>query len=177
MEAIDQIRQVADIVDIASLYTTLTKRGRKHVGLCPFHSEKGPSFTVDSEKQLFHCFGCGVGGDVFTLVMEKENLTFPEAMNYLAERYHVPLPQKSRLSPELQKLEERVYKVNEVALAFFRQCLYRTKEGEAALAYLRARGMTCVRIETLEQNTRCTTFYPSLGFQDIAHQIHYIKQL
>src|SRR5512143_1010636 len=133
MEAIDQIRQAADIVDIASLYTTLKQRGRKHVGLCPFHSEKGPSFTVDSEKQLFHCFGCGIGGDVFTLVMEKENMTFPEAMNYLAERYHVPLPQKSRLSPEIQKLEERVHKVNETALTFFRQCLYRTKEGEAAL--------------------------------------------
>ena len=96
METIDQIRQVADIVDIASLYTTLTRRGRKHVGLCPFHSEKTPSFTVDSEKQLFHCFGCGVGGDVFTLVMEKENLTFPEALSHLAERYHIPLPQKSR---------------------------------------------------------------------------------
>ncbi len=150
MEAIDQIRQVADIVDIASLYTTLTKRGRKHVGLCPFHSEKGPSFTVDSEKQLFHCFGCGVGGDVFTLVMEKENMTFPEAMNYLAERYHVPLPQRSRLSPELQKLEEKVYKINEMALAFFRESLHRTKEGEAALAYLRKRDLSSETLETLK---------------------------
>jgi DNA primase len=150
MEAIDQIRQVADIVDIASLYTTLNKRGRKHMGLCPFHSEKDPSFTVDSEKQLFHCFGCGVGGDVFTLVMEKENMTFPEAMNYLAERYHVPLPQKSRLSPELQKLEEKVYKVNELAVAFFRQCLHRTKEGEAALAYLRKRGLSSETQEILK---------------------------
>ena len=60
MEIIDQVRQAADIVDIASQYTTLRRRGRKHVGLCPFHSEKDPSFTVDSEKQLFHCFGCGV---------------------------------------------------------------------------------------------------------------------
>ncbi|OGD20532.1 MAG: DNA primase [Candidatus Aminicenantes bacterium RBG_16_63_16] len=150
MEAIDQIRQVASIVDIASLYTTLKPRGRKHVGLCPFHSEKAPSFTVDSEKQLFHCFGCGVGGDVFTLVMEKENMTFPEAMNYLAERYHVPLPQKSRLSPELQKLEEKVYRANEAALAFFRQCLHRTKEGETALAYLRKRGLSGETLETLK---------------------------
>jgi DNA primase len=150
MEAIDQIRQAADIVDIASLYTTLKLRGRKHVGLCPFHSEKGPSFTVDSEKQLFHCFGCGIGGDVFTLVMEKENLTFPEAMNYLAERYHIPLPQKSRLSPELQKLEEKVYQVNERALAFFRQSLHRSKEGETALAYLRKRGLSGETLETLK---------------------------
>ena len=84
MEITDQIRQAANIIDIASQYTTLRRRGKKHVGLCPFHSEKSPSFTLDEEKQLFHCFGCGAGGDVFTLVMEKENLSFPEAMRYLA---------------------------------------------------------------------------------------------
>jgi DNA primase len=150
METVDQIRQVADIVDIASLYTTLKKRGRKHVGLCPFHSEKTPSFTVDSEKQLFHCFGCGVGGDVFTLLMEKENLTFPEALNQLAERYHVPLPQKARLSPELQKLEEKITKINETALAFFRQSLFHTKEGETAQAYLRQRRLSSETIEALK---------------------------
>lgn len=150
MEIIDQIRQAADIVDIASLYTALKRRGRKHVGLCPFHSEKDPSFTVDSEKQLFHCFGCGVGGDVFTLVMEKENLTFPEALNYLAEKYHIPLPQKTRLSPELQKLEEKVYKVNELTLAFYRRNLFQTKEGEAALAYLKKRSLSSDTLETLK---------------------------
>jgi DNA primase len=150
MEIVDQIRQAADIVDIASLYTALKRRGRKHVGLCPFHSEKDPSFTVDSEKQLFHCFGCGVGGDVFTLVMEKENLTFPEALQYLAEKYHIPLPQKSRLSPELQKLEEKVYKVNELALAYFRRCLFQTREGEAALAYLKKRSLAPETLEALK---------------------------
>jgi len=150
MEIIDQVRQAADIVDIASQYTTLRRRGRKHVGLCPFHSEKDPSFTVDSEKQLFHCFGCGVGGDVFTLVMEKENLTFPEALNHLAERFHIPLPQKTKLSPELQKLEERVYKVNEAALAFFRRSLMQKGEGEAALAYLKKRNMSQETMEVLK---------------------------
>src|SRR5512136_3362667 len=98
MEIIDQVRQAADIVNIASQYTTLRKRGRKHVGLWPFHTEKTPSFTVDDEKQLFHCFGCGVGGDVFSLVMEKESLTFPEALKHLAERFHIQLPQLSKLS-------------------------------------------------------------------------------
>ncbi len=150
MEIIDQIRQAADIVDVTSLYTSLKRRGRKHVGLCPFHSEKDPSFTVDSEKQLFHCFGCGVGGDVFTLVMEKENLTFPEALNYLAERYHIPMPQKTRLSPELQKLEERVYRINEMALTFFRRNLFQTREGEAALAYLKKRGLSKDTLEDLK---------------------------
>ena len=72
MEVIDQVRGAANIVEIAGQYTTLRQRGRKFVGLCPFHAEKTPSFTVDADKQLYHCFGCGVGGDVFSLVMEKE---------------------------------------------------------------------------------------------------------
>ncbi|MGB7294310.1 MAG: DNA primase [Candidatus Aminicenantales bacterium] len=158
MEIIDQIRQAADIVEIASLYTSLKRRGRKHVGLCPFHSEKDPSFTVDAEKQLFHCFGCGVGGDVFTLVMEKENLTFPEALSHLAERYHIPMPQKTRLSPELQKLEEKVYKVNELALAFFRRNLFQTREGETALAYLKKRGLSSDTLETLKVGYALTSW-------------------
>ncbi len=150
METIDQIRQVANIVEIASLYTTLRKRGKKHVGLCPFHSEKDPSFTVDGEKQLFHCFGCGAGGDVFTLVMEKENLSFPEAVKYLAEKFHIPLPRQTRLSPEALKLEEKIFKVNEAALGFFRKSLFQSKEGEAALDYLKKRGFTPETLETLK---------------------------
>lgn len=164
MEIIDQIRQAADIVDIASQYTTLRRRGRKHVGLCPFHSEKDPSFTVDSEKQLFHCFGCGVGGDVFTLVMEKENLTFPEALDHLAERYHIPLPQKTKLSPELQKLEEKVYKVNETALAFFRRNLFQKGEGEAALAYLKKRNLDDDTIEALKVGYAPNSWNALLGY-------------
>ncbi len=150
MEIVDQVRQVANIVEVASLYTTLKKRGKKYVGLCPFHAEKDPSFTVDPEKQLFHCFGCGAGGDVFSFVMEKENLTFPEALKSLAERFHIPLPRPTKLSPELIKLEEKIYKVNEAALAFFRQSLFQTKEGEAALDYLKKRGFAPATLETLK---------------------------
>lgn len=142
MEIIDQVRQVANILELASQYTTLRQRGRKHVGLCPFHSEKTPSFTVDAEKGLFHCFGCGVGGDVFSLVMEKENLTFPEALKTLAERYHIPLPEQKKISPEALKLEEQVLKVNESALAFFRKNLTNTPEGKKAWEYLRKRGLS-----------------------------------
>jgi len=91
MGSIDQIRQASSIVEIAGQYTKLERRGRKHVGLCPFHSEKTPSFTVDEEKQLFHCFGCGVGGDIFSLIMEKEKIGFPEALKYLAEKYKMRL--------------------------------------------------------------------------------------
>ena len=108
MEIVDQIRQTANIVEIASEYTTVRRRGNKFVGLCPFHSEKTPSFTLDETKQLYHCFGCGAGGDIFTLVMEKENLTFPEAVKYLADKYNIPIPEKKKYSPEKIKLEEKL---------------------------------------------------------------------
>ncbi len=139
MEIIDQIRQTANIFDIASQYTTLRKSGRRHVGLCPFHSEKSPSFTLDEDKQLFHCFGCGTGGDIFTLVMEKENLSFPEALRYLAQKYNITLPERKRLSPQYKKLEENVQRITENALAFFRKNLFNTSEGKKALAYLKGR--------------------------------------
>jgi len=141
MEIVDQVRQASNIVEIASQYTSLRARGRKHVGLCPFHSEKTPSFTVDSEKNLFHCFGCGVGGDVFTLIMEKENLSFPEALKSLADRYHIPLPEQRRISPQALKLEEQVLKINEAALAYFKKNLRQTAEGKKALEYLKKRGI------------------------------------
>ncbi len=141
MELAEKIKQVANIVEIASAYTTLHRRGKKFVGLCPFHAENNPSFTVDEEKQLYHCFGCGVGGDIFSLIMEKENLSFPEALRFLAEKYHIPLPQVSRLSPEMRKLESRLYEINEWALSHFRRNLRHTAEGTRALAYLRQRGL------------------------------------
>src|SRR5512136_3498345 len=141
MEIIDQVRQVSSIVEIASQYTTLKRRGRKWVGLCPFHTEKTASFTVDEDKQLYHCFGCGVGGDVFSLVMEKENLNFPEALRHLAEKYHVPLPERQRMNPEVLKLEDKLFKANELALGFFRKNLLHTQEGAKALGYLKKRGL------------------------------------
>jgi len=150
MEFTEQIRQAANIIDIVSQYTTLRKRGRKFVGLCPFHSEKDPSFTVDDEKQLFHCFGCGVGGDVFTLVMEKENLSFPEALKYLAEKYNIPIPQRSKTSREALKLEEKLFKINEEALAFFKKNLFNTKEGQQALDYLKKRNISEEVIQKLK---------------------------
>lgn len=150
MEIVDQIRQTASIVEIASQYTTLRRRGNKHVGLCPFHSEKTPSFTVDDEKQLFHCFGCGAGGDIFTLVMERENLSFPEALKYLAEKYNIPLPKKREFSPQLQKLEEKLFKINENTLAFFKKNLFTTKEGEKALEYLKKRDISEEIIQKLK---------------------------
>ncbi|MCR4396508.1 MAG: DNA primase, partial [Candidatus Saccharicenans sp.] len=121
-----------------SQYTTLKKRGKKWVGLCPFHSEKDPSFTVDEDKQLFHCFGCGIGGDLFSLVMEKENLTFPEAVRFLAEKYRIPLPEPRQSAGE-SRLEEKIFEINDKAQNYFRNNLFKTPEGQKALQYLKGR--------------------------------------
>ncbi|MEN6560292.1 MAG: DNA primase [Acidobacteriota bacterium] len=150
MEIIDQVRQASSIVEIASQYTTLKRRGRKWVGLCPFHTEKTPSFTIDEDKQLYHCFGCGVGGDIFSLLMERENMTFPEALKSLAERYHVPLPAQQRVRPEVLKLEEKLFKINELALGYFRKNLAGTAEGRKGLEYLKKRGLSDETIQTLK---------------------------
>lgn len=164
MEIVDQIRQVANIIDIASQYTTLRSRGKKHVGLCPFHSEKDPSFTVDSEKQLFHCFGCGIGGDVFTLVMEKENLNFPETLKYLAQKYNIPLPEERKLSPQRLKLKEKLFKINENTLAFFRKNLFNTQEGKKALDYLKKRDISEEVIQKLKMGYALNSWDSLLTF-------------
>ena len=150
METLDLVRNAANIVEIVGQHTALRQRGKKYVGLCPFHSEKTPSFTVDAEKGLYHCFGCGVGGDVFTFVMEKENLGFPEAVAFLAEKYHIPLPEKKRLSPQALKLEEQLKKICESALAFFKNSLRTTAEGKKALTYLKERGLSDTVIEEFQ---------------------------
>lgn len=150
MESTEQIRQAANIIDIVSQYTTLRKRGRKFVGLCPFHSEKTPSFTVDDEKQLYHCFGCGAGGDIFTLVMEKENLSFPEALKYLAEKYNIPLPVGKEFSPKFREKKEKLYKINEDTLAYFKKNLFKTEEGQRALDYLKKRNISEEVIQKLK---------------------------
>jgi DNA primase len=164
MEIIDQVRQASSIVEIASQYTTLKRRGRKWVGLCPFHTEKTPSFTVDDEKQLYHCFGCGVGGDIYSLVMERENLTFPEALKHLAEKYHVPLPEQQRVRPEVLKLEEKLFKINDLALGFFKKNLFNTQEGAKALEYLKKRGLSEETIQTLKVGYALNSWTALLDF-------------
>lgn len=164
MEIVDQIRQAANIIDIASQYTTLRRRGKKHVGLCPFHSEKGPSFTVDDEKQLFHCFGCGIGGDVFTLVMEKENLSFPEALKFLAQKYNIPLPQERKFSTQRLKSKEKLFKINENALAFFKKNLFNTQEGKKALDYLKKRKISEEVIQKLKMGYAMNSWDSLLTF-------------
>jgi DNA primase len=89
---LDEVRNAVNIVSLVSEYVALKKRGRNHVARCPFHNEKTPSFNVSEEKQIFMCFGCGLGGDVFRFVMQIEHLSFPEAVRFIAERHGISLP-------------------------------------------------------------------------------------
>lgn len=150
MEIIDQIKQASNIVEIATQYTNIIKRGKNFIGLCPFHSEKTPSFTLDIERQLYHCFGCGAGGDIFTLVMEKENLSFPEALRHLADKYNIKLPDQKKLSPQFTQLKEDIGRINELTLGFFRKNLFKTQEGQQALDYLHKRNISDEVIQKLK---------------------------
>src|SRR4030065_1578441 len=90
-DKIDEVRNANDIVEVISGYVQLKKRGKNYLGLCPFHKEKTPSFTVSSDKQMYHCFGCGKGGNIYTFVMEMEKVSFVEAVRSLAERAGIPI--------------------------------------------------------------------------------------
>lgn len=132
MSEIEDIKNKLDIVDVISQYMPLKKAGRNHKGLCPFHSEKTPSFMVSSEKQIFHCFGCGKGGDIFGFLMEKEGLSFAEALNQLAEKAGIELKTRSRDWGEKSKL----FTINELTTKFFEKSLTDSKEGRNAINYL-----------------------------------------
>lgn len=136
-----EVRARADIVSVISDYVNLRKRGKNYVGLCPFHQEKTPSFTVDPDKQLFYCFGCGVGGNVFTFLMKKENMTFPEALETLARRTGVMLPSPTATSRKKDTEREAILKALEMAQGFFREMLF-SKHGADALLYLKKRGLS-----------------------------------
>jgi glutamine amidotransferase len=112
-ELIEEIRLANDIVNVISEYVVLKKKGRNYSGLCPFHSEKTPSFMVSPDKQIFHCFGCGAGGNVLSFVMKKENLTFPEAMRMLAEKAGISLPEaENNAGSARSKARERAFEIN-----------------------------------------------------------------
>ncbi len=149
-DVIDQIRTMTDIVDLISEYVRLKKAGANHKGLCPFHKEKTPSFMVNRSKGIFRCFGCGKGGDAFRFLMEHEGFTFLEAVEFLARRAGVILPERSRGGgAERQELRERIYELNRRALVLFRQGLAGA-EGAAARRYLESRGFEPATIERFE---------------------------
>jgi DNA primase len=140
-EKINEIKNTADIVDIISESVVLKKAGRNHIGLCPFHSEKTPSFTVSYDKQIFYCFGCGTGGNIFAFLMKKEGYSFPEAVKYLAEKYGITIPDEG-ITPEQKKKiseKENLLSVNREAMNFFSKCLIENEIGKKARDYLRKR--------------------------------------
>lgn len=131
-ELIDEIRNKNDIVDIISQYVILKRSGRNFFGLCPFHKEKSPSFSVSPDKQIFHCFGCGVGGNVFHFIEKIENLSFVETIEMLADRAGINLPTiNNNIDDKLIKLKSRVYDINEVAAKFYHENLYKPTSKEA----------------------------------------------
>lgn len=146
-EIIDEIRQRTDLVELVGEYLKLERRGKNMVGLCPFHSEKTPSFTVSPEKQLFHCFGCGSSGNAFSLIMQMEKTTFPEAARILARRAGVRIPERRAASPEQDSLKEKIFKLNRLAARFYAYCLNETESGKKALDYLHKRGISGETIE------------------------------
>ena len=141
-EIIDEVRQSNDIVDIISQYVRLKRSGRNFFGLCPFHNEKSPSFSVSPDKQIFHCFGCGVGGNVFTFLTKIEGINFIEAVQMLAERSNIQLPTLENSGDTAKEiLKSKVYKVNEFTAEYYHKNLYRP-ESKIAQEYIKKRKLS-----------------------------------
>ena len=156
-EIIEEVRSRNDIVDVIGSYVNLKRKGNSHSACCPFHHEKTPSFHVSREKQMYHCFGCGVGGNVFTFLMEHENFTFPEAMEALAERAGYDLPKQEMSANEKKQADTRtrIKDMNKLAAGYFHYLL-KTDHGATALQYLKDRGLS---------DDTITKF--GLGFSDV----------
>ena len=142
-DLIEEVRMKNDIVDVISGYVKLQKKGSSYFGLCPFHNEKSPSFSVSRQKQMYYCFGCGAGGNVFTFLMEYENYTFIEAVEYLAERSGVELPKAeySREAKERAGLKASLLEINKAAAQYFYVQL-KSEQGKAGYTYLRERRLS-----------------------------------
>lgn len=137
---LDEIRNRASIVEVVSEYVTLRKAGRNFVGLCPFHREKTPSFSVNPDKQIFYCFGCGEGGDVFSFLMKINNTGFPEALKLLAGKLGIALAQFKSSADAKSSPKSKIFKINAVACEYFSRCL-RANMGVGAREYLNKRGI------------------------------------
>ena len=139
-EIIEEVRSRNDIVDVISAYVKLQKKGSSYFGLCPFHNEKSPSFSVSRQKQMYYCFGCGAGGNVFTFLMEYENYSFVEALRYLADRAGVDLPEQEYSEAERRRADEKavLLEIHKRAAQFYYVQL-KSSQGEQAMAYLRGR--------------------------------------
>ena len=141
-EIIEEVRQTNDIVDIISQYVHLKRSGRNFFGLCPFHNEKSPSFSVSPDKQIFHCVGCGVGGNVFTFLTKIEGINFVEAVQMLAERSNIQLPTlENNVDSAREELKAKVFKVNEFTAQYYHENLYKP-ESKIAQEYIKKRKLS-----------------------------------
>lgn len=170
-EIIEEVRQTNDIVDIISQYVHLKRSGRNFFGLCPFHNEKSPSFSVSPDKQIFHCFGCGVGGNVFTFLTKIEGINFVEAVQILAERSNIQLPtlENNRDSAK-EELKAKVFKVNEFTAQYYHENLYKP-ESKIAQEYIKKRKLSNETLKSfrLGFSGKFDELYRALkkeGFQD-----------
>ena len=157
-EIVEEVRTRTDIVDVISQYVNLQKKGSQYFGLCPFHNEKTGSFSVSPQKQMYYCFGCGAGGNVFSFLMNYENMTFKEAIEELAPKCGVTLPQREMTYQERQRADRRsrLFEINKEAAGYYYKML-RSKEGEQAMAYFTKRELTA---DTLHKfGLGCTSKY------------------
>ncbi|MDE5413912.1 DNA primase [Alkalihalobacterium chitinilyticum] len=148
-EKVEEVRKSADIVEVINEYVQLKKQGRNYIGLCPFHGEKTPSFSVSPDKQLYHCFGCGAGGNVFSFLMELEGLSFVESVAKLGKKANVELPS---ISTDQKKSNEQsvIEAAHELAMKFYHHILLKTEMGAPGLNYLEQRGFTKEMLDTFQ---------------------------
>ena len=136
-DIIEEVRAANDIVDVISNYVTLKRKGNNYFGLCPFHRKKTPSFSVATDKQIFHCFGCGVGGNVIRFIMKIENLDFKEALEFLADKNNIDLTRfevGSKFSnPENKDMKERIFALNKIAAKYFYDALFENVKEENSI--------------------------------------------
>jgi len=152
-ELIEKIRQEVDIVDIVSEYVQLKKQGKNYFGLCPFHAEKTPSFSVSPDKQIYYCFGCKAGGNVYSFLMEIESWSFLEAVQYLAEKAGIALPKvanEPNTHAQFSKQQQEMLKMHALLAKLYHYCLMETDFGKEALAYLKKRGIKEETIKTFQ---------------------------
>src|SRR3989339_1046829 len=130
---IQRIHDASEIIDVISDYVTLKRRGANHLGLCPFHNEKTPSFTVSGAKGIYKCFGCGKGGNAVNFIMDIEHLTYPDALKHLAKKYHIEVKEAEQTQEQIDFATEResLMIVSDFAQKFFTKTLFEHKEGRA----------------------------------------------
>ncbi len=165
-ELLDEIKSNSDIVDIISQYVVLKRSGRNFFGLCPFHKEQSPSFSVSPDKQIFHCFGCGVGGDAISFISKIENLSYRESIEHLAERAGITLPTLDNSGFDKRDLlRKKVYEINEKAAIFYHENLYKPT-AKIAQEYIKKRKL---------DNRTLKAFY--IGYSGNYNELYtYLKQ-